>query len=70
MTLDGDDQKIKIVHFDETNDFHVEHVFILGNVNYTFCHLREGATQPCVAGHQVFSGAIAGELSVEYLLHS
>ena len=39
-TSDEDDPKIKVFHFDKMNSFHVEDLFILGHINYTFCHAK------------------------------
>ena len=40
MTTDEDGPKIKVVHFDETDNFRVENFFILGHINYTFWHAK------------------------------
>ena len=34
------DPKIKVFHFHEINNFHVEIFDNLGHINYTFCHAK------------------------------
>ena len=39
-TSDEDDPKIEVFQFDKMNSFHVEDLFILGHIIYTYCHAK------------------------------
>jgi hypothetical protein len=60
MTSDGDDPKSKFIHFDETNNFHVERFLIQGHIEGVSTHFLTaesgkaqnfGWTMPALSGH-------------------